>query len=300
MKKSFIIISLLLFVACSSNAPVVTEEELPYIADLSEAKFSDEQQPLSDFVDSIEYIRLSEDFLLPDVSKFQIEIDNSDSIFLSGGSGVYKFTPQGKYIGNLIKKGQGPGEIPSLVLHCFFNMRDRYFSVWSYGKNTYTKLSFDGTYLGNDVRYNASMNLYEKSILSYWDGTEIYHYVRTSPYKLHDKINRDSLYFFRVKDLSTNQTIFKLKNWHSDSKGEVTGQRAITNSLGFDFGVDYDSIFWIRPVRLDTIYYSKETNEYSPLYIVRQPEDAANYDWLAKLDAGIGNFSKNEFEVIKL
>ena len=103
-----------------------------------------------------------------------------------------------------------------------------------------------------------------------------------------------------MKDLSTNQTIFKLKNWHSDSKGEVTGQRAITNSLGFDFGVDYDSIFWIRPVRLDTIYYSKETNEYSPLYIVRQPEDAANYDWLAKLDAGIGNFSKNEFEVIKL
>lgn len=293
MKKTYLF-SLLLLVSCTANNPIIIEEKIPYYADITEAKYSDTPQPLSDFVDSIEYIRLSEDILLPDIRRFQIEVDDSDSIFLSGGSGVYKFTPQGKYLGNLIKKGQGPGEIPSLVLYCFFNMRDRYFSVQSYGKNTYTKLSFDGTYLGDDVRYNASMNLYEKSILSYWEGTEIYHYVRTSPYKIHDKINMDSLYFFRVKDLSTNQTIFKLRNWHSDSKGEITGQRAITNSLGFDFGVDYDSIFWIRPVHLDTIYYSKKINEYSPLYIVHQPEDAANYDWLAKLDAGIGNYSKKE------
>ena len=82
-------------------------------------------------MDSIEYIRLSEDILLPDISRFQIEVDDNDSIFLSGGSGVYKFTPQGKYIGNLIKKGQGPGEIPSLVLHCFFNMQKAWRKILS-------------------------------------------------------------------------------------------------------------------------------------------------------------------------
>ena len=79
MKKTYLF-SLLLLVSCTSNNPVTIEEKIPYYADITEAKYSNTPQPLSDFVDSIEYIRLSEDILLPDISRFQIEVDDSDRL----------------------------------------------------------------------------------------------------------------------------------------------------------------------------------------------------------------------------
>lgn len=71
-KKQFArVLVMALITACSSTPKQATTEvetpQWPYTIDLSEVEFSHEPQCLSEFADSIEYIMLSDDVLLPDM-----------------------------------------------------------------------------------------------------------------------------------------------------------------------------------------------------------------------------------------
>ena len=72
MKLKFIpyILFFLLAASCQekgSKPDTIQQEYKPHIIDLSEAEYSEEPQLLSDFVESIEYIKFSEEPLIPDL-----------------------------------------------------------------------------------------------------------------------------------------------------------------------------------------------------------------------------------------
>ena len=60
----------------------------PYTIDLSEVEYSEEPQLLSDFVESIEYIKFSEEPLVPDLTCFAE--DNNKTLWIGTmGGGLY-------------------------------------------------------------------------------------------------------------------------------------------------------------------------------------------------------------------
>ena len=75
-----------LLTACSSTPKQAATEmvapQLPYTIDLSEVEFSHEPQCLSEFADSIEYIMLSDDVLLPDMFHLRWLLDKDDNIYI--------------------------------------------------------------------------------------------------------------------------------------------------------------------------------------------------------------------------
>ena len=75
-----------LLTACSSTPKQAATEmvapQLPYTIDLSEVEFSHEPQCLSEFADSIEYIMLSDNVLLPDMFHLRWLLDKDDNIYI--------------------------------------------------------------------------------------------------------------------------------------------------------------------------------------------------------------------------
>ena len=134
-KKQFAwVLVMALLTACSSTPKQAATEtvapQLPYSIDLSEVEFSHEPQCLSEFADSIEYIMLSDDVLLPDMFHLRWLLDKDDNIYIEHGN-IEKFTPDGKHIKSLLRFGQGPGEIAVKLSNteAAFNLDDNYLYV---------------------------------------------------------------------------------------------------------------------------------------------------------------------------
>ena len=144
-KQIVLALATVLFSACGSTPKQETTEaeapQLPYTIDLSEVEFSNEPQSLSEFADSIEYILLSDDVLLPDLFHLRWLLDKDDNIYIEHGN-IEKFTPDGKHIKSLLKIGQGPGEIANKLSNVYaaFNFNDNYVYVPDYGKTDFANL----------------------------------------------------------------------------------------------------------------------------------------------------------------
>ena len=90
-KKQFAwVLVMALITACSSTPKQANIEaeapQLPYTIDLSEVEFSHEPQCLSEFADSIEYIMLSDDVLLPDMFHLRWLLDKENNIIIDHGN----------------------------------------------------------------------------------------------------------------------------------------------------------------------------------------------------------------------
>lgn len=262
----------------------------PYTIDLSEVEYSEEPQLLSDFVESIEYIKFSEEPLIPDMAC--LTEDNKGNLYLDTPSDIYKYTPTGSYVKSLIKKGQGPGEVAHKLSGSIFNIDGDYVLVCDYGKLDYCKFTLDGTFMGMEHRHEGMVS---KSIFAFWKNTELYRYIRNAPYELYSEINRDSLFFFTVRDLATDSVILKLRNYHFDVKGKVIGGHVVNPCAPAYRGVINDSLLWIKPSNVDTVFCTTDWKDLRPLYIIKQPKNAADYAWLTIFEAGSGNYSTNEY-----
>lgn len=107
MKAHFLLISIILsIITCScknkaNSASTVTVDETitlsPQKIDLTDVEYSETPQLLSDFVDSIEYIRLSDQPLIPDTRKVRLSEDVQGNLYLDFNE-IYKYTPRGKYL----------------------------------------------------------------------------------------------------------------------------------------------------------------------------------------------------------
>ena len=108
-KQITLALATVLFSACSSTPKQETKDAA--IIDLSEVEYSTSPQPLSDFVESIEYIKLSEEPLVADAILTRLSEDKKGNLYLYVPGGLFKYAPDGTFIKNLIKVGQGPNEI---------------------------------------------------------------------------------------------------------------------------------------------------------------------------------------------
>lgn len=267
------------------------QEKKPYTIDLSEVEYSENPQLLSDFVESIEYIKLSEEPLIPDARLVFLAEDNEKNLYIDFSNNIYKYTPTGEYMKTLLKIGQGPGEIAKKNRRSAFNLDEGYVLVTDYGKLDYCKFTLNGDFIGTETN---NMGLVSKNIFAYWKGTELYKYIRNAPYTLHEQVNIDSLYFFNVQNLVTDSVIFKLKNHHFDIKGEIIGPRVADPCFPVHRGVIDDSLFWMKPLNIDTIYCTTDWKDLRALYIIKQHKDAADYTWLATLATGVEHYSMSE------
>jgi lipoprotein len=262
----------------------------PYTIDLSEVEYSEEPQLLSDFVESIEYIKFSEEPLVPYLTC--LAEDNKGNIYLDTPNDIYKYTPTGAYVKSLFKKGQGPGEVANKLSGSVFNIDGDYVLVRDYGKSDYCKFTLDGTFMGMEHHHEGMVS---KTIFAFWKNTELYSYVRNAPYERYSEINRDSLFFFTVRDLATGSVILKLRNYHFDVKGKVIGPYAVSPCAPAYRGVINDSLLWVKPSNVDTVFCTTDWKDLRPLYIIKQPKKAADYAWMTISEAGSGNYSANEY-----
>jgi len=299
-KKQFgWVLVMALITACSSTPKQAMQKEVSTI-DLTEIEFSSTPQPLSDFVESIEYIKLSEEPLVTDVVLTSLSEDNNGNLYLDVPGGLFKYAPDGTFIKNLIKIGQGPNEITSKpVANSVFNFDKEFILINDNGRGCYQKISLDGDFLERTDRSIISNGefLGRRDIYAYWKNFELYKW--TNGVGLPNQgeyTNRDSLYFFHIKDLNTDSDIYKMTNHHFHIKGKIIGSWYRHKSYPIYRGTLNNTTYWVKPLFVDTVYCTTDWTDVKPLYVIKKNKDAADYEWEMKLFTGSGNVTWNEMK----
>jgi len=297
-KKQFgWVLIMALMTACSSTPKQAMQKEVSTI-DLTEIEYSSTPQPLSDFVESIEYIKLSEEPLVTDVVFTRLSEDKNGNLYLDVPGGLFKYTPDGTFIKNLIKIGQGPNEINHKV-DAIFNIEQEFIQIYDNGKNYYQKISLDGDFLERTDRSIISNGEYlgRRDIYAYWKNFELYKWAnRVGLPNQGEYVNRDSLYFIHIKDLNTDSDIYKMTNHHFHIKGKIIGNWYKHKSYPIYRGTLNDTTYWVKPLFVDTVYCTTDWTNVKPLYVIKKNKDAADYEWEMKLFAGSGNVTWNEIK----
>ena len=294
MKNTFFLILFLFLLSCQNSSKDKHNEYS--IIDLTEVEYSESPQLLSDFVESIEYIKLSEDPLLTDARKINLFEDKKGNFYLDVPGGLFKYASDGSFIKNLIRIGQGPNEINHKI-NAIFSLEQEFILIDDNGKSYYQKISLDGDFLDRisssiivDGKYLGKRNIYD-----YWKNFELYKW--SNEYGLPNQgeyINRDSLYFFYIKDLNTDSDIYKMKNHHFHIKGKIDGNWYQNYSYPTYRGELNDSTCWVKPLFVDTVYCTTNWTDVRPLYVIQKSSSTSDYEWEIKLFAGDRNVSRSE------
>ena len=281
-----------LLTACSSTPKQAATETVapqrPYTIDLSEVEFSHEPQCLSEFADSIEYIMLSDDVLLPDMFHLRWLLDKDDNIYIEHGN-IEKFTPEGKHVKSLLKIGQGPGEIANKLSNVYaaFNLNDNYVYVPDHGKTDFAKFTLNGDYLGKVTKIDSAGHVRE--YLSIVNNREIFHhegitlYDYTKDNTKEDRVNPDGPYLFYVNNQLTDSIEYKKVNGLYHIKPKVINRgMAINNGWPMNYGYA-DNDFWLRHYHQDTIYRTSDAVTFKPWFIMKRHTQMANYDFQVRM-----------------
>ena len=277
----------LLMTACSSTpkqeAKEVETPQLPYTIDLSEVEFSHEPQCLSEFADSIEYIMLSDDVLLPDMFHLRWLLDKENNIIIEH-SNIEKFTPDGKHIKSLLRFGQGPGEVNGMKLsEAAFDFDNNYVYVRSYGAMDYYKFTLDGEYAGKVAKMDSAGH--HRQYIATINNREIFHYEGITWYDYtkdktkEDRVNPDGPYLFYVENLRTDSVEYKKPNELYHIKPKVINRgMAINNGWPMNYGYTENGL-WLRHYHQDTIYRTKDAITFEPWYIIKPHPQMADYEF---------------------
>lgn len=298
-KLKFIFVPLL-FLSCTSTQKQETTEGYSII-DLTEVEYSDASPKLSEFADSISYIRLDEEPLIADIWDTGI-IVTDDAMFVDCEQ-ILKYTLDGKFLLSLFKKGNAPGEA-SKNTRGIYNFEDKYVT-FSNAMGLYNNsYSFDGKFLGfqnklededPEDKFDVNENKSKKQICGYLDNIQIYAYdYKNIGVKTGAKLNPHGPILLYAKDLNTDSVIYKLPNYHFDIK--ATYQNAMVKPEGYplDYG-NIDSIYWVKSVVQDTIYRTSDFKSVRPWYVFKLKKNAADYSHkvhLALLDVDESEWSK--------
>lgn len=291
MKAHFLLISIILsIITCScknkaNSASTVTVDETitlsPQKIDLTDVEYSETPQLLSDFVDSIEYIQLSDQPLIPDTRKVRLSEDVQGNLYLDFNE-IYKYTPRGKYLKSLFKQGQGPGEIYAKYIPGIYNKAENYVLVKNHNA-PYNKYTLEGNFIKTVDAQIDSTNI---EVLTYWKNYEIFRYEKDIILQKGEAANLDSAYFCQVKD-KTGKIIYRLPNHHFDIKATSPGRGTIVLLGGvIDYGEINRNLFWIRPNYVDTVYSTSDWTDVRPYYIIQRNNRAADYAWSVRMKVG--------------
>ena len=290
-KKQFAwVLVMALLTACSSTPKQAATEmvapQLPYTIDLSEVEFSHEPQLLSEFADSIEYIMLSDDVLLPDMFHLRWLLDKENNIIIDHGN-IDKFTPDGKHIKSLLRFGQGPGEVNGMKLSSSYDLDNNYVYVRSYGAMDYAQFTLDGEYAGKVIKMDSAGH--HRHFLAIKNNREIFHYEGSTWYfytkdnTKEDRVNPDGPYLFYVNNQLTDSIEYKKTNGLYHIKPKVINRgTAINNGWPMNYGYA-DNDFWLRHYHQDTIYRTKDAVTIEPWYVIKPHPQMADYEFMVRM-----------------
>lgn len=259
------------------------EDEIisPRMIDLSEVRYSDTPQLLSAFVDSIEYIRISDTLLIPDLRKVHLAEDAKGNVYLDFDK-IYKYTADGRFVQSLFKIGEGPGEVNAKYEPGIYNMCEHTVWVQKYGEQ-YSKYTLDGEFVGSMNRKTGITNF---NLLACWNNGELFRYESDMNPQKGDVVNLDSAYFFKVRD-KNGKIVYQLPNYHFDIKATSPGHGTILTLGGpIDYGEISKSLFWVKPIHVDTVYCTTDWTDVRPYYIIRKNDKAADYKWYVRMQVG--------------
>lgn len=253
----------------------VVEKEYPRVIDLSELDFSDEPQRLSEFADSLSYIRLSDEPLLPDLESTSVAIDDSGYIYIDRNY-IYKYTAQGKFVKSIFKHGQGPGEVTAKYDPAIYDWDNREIKVRSNGNSSGLKVfSLDGEWKRFDNTQDSI--IYNRQPVGYVNGKEIFHYENRAFYsKQGDVFNVDGPILWYAKDTRNGKIVYRKENPFSHVMVKKGRGLAITKKYPVNKGKT-DSVFWIRHIYQDTLYRTSNGIDWQPWYILQSGEKVSNY-----------------------
>lgn len=290
-KKQFAwVLVMALLTACSSTPKQAETETVapqwPYTIDLSEVEFSNEPQCLSEFADSIEYIMLSDDVLLPDMFHLRWLLDKENNIIIDHGN-IDKFTPNGKHIKSLLRFGQGPGEVNGMKLSSSYDLDNNFVYVRSYGAMEYYKFTLDGEYAGKVIKMDSAGH--HRHFLAIKNNREIFHYEGSTWYfytkdnTKEDHVNPDGPYLFYVNNQLTDSIEYKKTNGLYHIKPKVINRgTAINNGWPMNYGYA-DNDFWLRHYHQDTIYRTKDAVTFEPWYVIKPHPQMADYEFMVRM-----------------
>lgn len=118
---------------------------IPFARGVEEKK----EIPLSRIASGVKYIPLetTEDNLL-DGNAIHLEVDLVGKyLFVCDGHHIYQFTPEGKYIRKIGKRGQGPGEFRKHILAVVYDEAKEHIIATDYLGGKAIVFSFEGKYL---------------------------------------------------------------------------------------------------------------------------------------------------------
>ncbi len=281
MKYTYLILIAIACFGCTStqkpSGQDTPEAQLPYIIDLSELEFSDTPQCLSEFADSISYIRLSEEPLLRDLGLTTLYLDRNNNIYIDDRL-IYKYTPKGEFVKSLFRFGQGPEEVIQKLGSGIYNSEEESVLVNNYGSESFRKYSLNGDFL-DDISKEEGPGFYKQIVASIGDK-EIFYSIPVHPNR-GDKVNYDGAYLWYVKDLSKDSIVYKMKNSLFHIKAEM-GYGLMQEGAYPLYLQTIDSVLCIRHVHQDTLFRTTDALKWEPWYVIKHHERDANYSMLIR------------------
>lgn len=288
--RNSLLISLLMSLIITSCVQKEKSLQIKQVKELNfqDITYSNTPQKLSEFIESISYIQLSEDPLIPDLEKVNLVIDDK-AIYIDTQEQVLKYTPNGDFMQPLFKLGPGPEEVSFKLGKAIFNLEKEFVAIRSYSSDQYKLFSLNGDLLGASQQYFGEEKR-RKQIVGYDGNNEIYCWDYVLP-EYGTEFNIDGSVFCYVRDMSTNQTILQLPNFHDDIKATYKGKIAVNGNWPIMYGKQ-DSLHWIKPANVDTIYQTTDFSSITPWYVIHKKNTAADYKFI--IHAAVGDISRSE------
>lgn len=287
----FFSVIIIIIVSCNStnkdSSERIPSKKEPTIVDLTNVKKINSPINLSEFAESISYIRLDEEPLLGEMRSATLYVVE-DTIYVVREN-IYKYTPEGRFIKKLFREGQGPEEAKKHVpTPAAINRTGRYFTFSNAVGYNYKSYSFDGRYMGSE----AIMDSLEKRINIYFDNCQVFEYVssRNTYFNIGEKMNIIGSNVFYAKDLNTDEIKFKFPNPAADELATYTRQMEwFGGNMHFN---QIDSLLWFKHPAIDTLYYTKDFKTVDPGYIFKTDNSFMNMKQY--IHFRVGDITKDE------
>ena len=284
-----IILILFFLCGCNNNAKEKQEEETinsldPVIIDVTQVKETKTPLKLSQFADSISYIRLSE--YDSEFSMFETAITIIDDTIFLDNDNLHKYTPEGKFIKKIFNSKQNRIEARKVSKRSAFNKKERNIAIRTYSKSSnsanfkYELYSFDGVYVG-ESKYELE-NRY-KIIETYFDNYCIYRIDTIA--SANTKINRLGQNLFYAENIETNSVFYSYPNPASkESFPFHDNSDYLPGNMNF---ISLDSVLWFKHFVIDTLYCTKDFVTIQPRYIFKTDESFMTLSDYTQLKNGV-------------
>ncbi|WP_080905514.1 hypothetical protein [Parabacteroides sp. Marseille-P3160] len=291
--SKYILFFLFVLYGCKYDKGQITRNvETPIFVDFTKIKETDQSIKLSQFADSILYIRLSDEPLIGDLKHIAVRIFD-DTIYLDYDN-IFKYSPEGAFLKKIFKEGAGPQEAKKIPGdYAVFNGASRYLIFSNYYKyRFYSAYSFNGDFLFEIDKKKNELEI--KHVLAYIDNFEVFSYDR-SFVDLDSVNNIIGPYIFYVMNLRDSSIVYKYPSPVANEK--IPGRMRGITMYDKQF-IQIDSTLWFSQNAIDTLFKTTDFKSFLPKYIFITDKSFFNFRECIQLM--VGEFDKSRVMNMKI